>query len=222
MSAKSAQDFKKVWDTPTRLFHWSIVCLVAFSWFTADQGYMQAHFWSGFILLVLLLFRIAWGFFGSTTSRFSDFLQRPSVILRYCKALKRRERPRYAGHNPIGGLAVMAFLVILLAQAVTGLFSNDGVRFHGPLALEISSNASDNLSRWHRWLFNGVIALVWMHLVAVFFYFFVKNENLIRPMFNGKKIGRHLPPRPELEFTSNYRAVAIIAVVSGALAYLLL
>lgn len=183
---------------------------------------MQAHFWSGFVLLVLLLFRIAWGFWGSTTSRFSDFLQRPSVVFRYFKALNQRDRPRYAGHNPMGGLAVMAFLVTLLAQALTGLFSNDGVRFHGPLALQISSSASDDLSRWHRWLFNGVIALVWMHLVAVFYYFFVKNENLIRPMFNGNKSNRHLPSGPEIEFMSNSRALAIIAVVSGVLAYLLL
>ena len=120
-----------VWDLPTRIFHWTVVVLVAVSWFSADQGFMRVHLWSGLTLLALLLFRILWGVLGSTTSRFRDFLHPPRKVMAYLRA---RDDALYAGHNPAGGWMVALMIAVLLAQALTGLFSNDGLHFTGPLA----------------------------------------------------------------------------------------
>ena len=99
----------RVWDAPTRLFHWSIVALVFVSWLSADQGYMTMHLWSGFSLLALLLFRLGWGLIGSTTARFGDFLHRPQGAA-YLKTQARGSKPVHAGDNPAGGLMVMVLL----------------------------------------------------------------------------------------------------------------
>src|SRR5690242_9158091 len=101
-----------VWDAPTRLFHWSIVVLLFVSWLSADQGYMKIHLWSGLTLLVLLLFRIGWGFAGATTARFSNFLHAPAKVIAYLKALAGGNKPLHAGHNPAGGLMVVALLAV--------------------------------------------------------------------------------------------------------------
>ena len=205
----------RVWDAPTRLFHWAIVALVACSWYTADQGFMRVHLWSGATLLALLIFRIAWGIVGSTTARFSNFLHPPKRVIGYFKALVDNRKPHYAGHNPAGGLMVAALLAMLLAQATTGLFSNDEVRFHGPLAFWVSAEASDRLTQLHGILFNVILVLVWMHLVAVFFYWFVGGENLVKPMMSGYKHRNHLPAQLELRFVHWAIALAVLIAAAG-------
>lgn len=156
-----------VWDIPTRLFHWSMVLLLCVSWFSADQGYMRVHLVSGLTLLSLLLFRIAWGLVGSTTARFSNFLHPPRRVVGYLKGLAGGDRIFYAGHNPAGGVMVLALIAVLLAQVATGLFANDGVRFHGPLALLVSEDASTRLTDIHGLIFDLILILVWCHVVAV-------------------------------------------------------
>jgi cytochrome b len=204
----------RVWDWSTRLFHWAVVSLVSFSWYTGDQGLMTPHVWSGLALLTLLLFRIVWGLLGSTTARFSDFVAGPGEVSNYFKALMNDSKPLYAGHNPAGGLMVIALIAVLLAQAATGLFSNDGIRFNGPLALWVSTDMSDRLTELHGILFNVILSLVWIHLVAVFFYLFVQGENLVKPMMTGYKHRDHLPPEPKLEFA--HWAVALAALAAAA------
>src|SRR5579871_3850903 len=105
--------YVRVWDAPTRLFHWMVVSLVACSWYSADHGFMTLHLWSGSLLLVLLLFRIAWGIVGSTTARFSDFLRPPAKVIAYFKALAGDKKPLHAGHNPAGGWMVTALITML-------------------------------------------------------------------------------------------------------------
>jgi len=205
----------RVWDVPTRLFHWTIVALVACSWYSADNGLMKVHLWSGSLLLTLLLFRIAWGFFGSTTARFSNFLHLPPKVFGYLKAVMSNNKPRYAGHNPAGGLMVTALITMLLAQVATGLFSNDGIRFNAPLALSVSADMSDRFTELHGILFNAILLLVWMHLVAVFFYLFVKEENLIKPMMTGYKHRDHLPPQLNLKFVHWAIALGVLAAAAA-------
>lgn len=209
-----------VWDFPTRFFHWSLAILVIALWFTASQGYLRAHLLCGLTLLALLLFRIVWGVVGSTTSRFTDFVYGPTKVFRYFKVLARGRAQAYAGHNPAGGLMVVTFFAILLVQAITGLFANDGVSFTGPLALQISSDLSDRVTQMHMLLFKGILVLVWMHLVAIFFYLLVKNENLIGPMLNGCKSRAIIPAQSKLEFTDTRYALIILVVVALAIAWL--
>jgi cytochrome b len=204
----------RVWDAPTRLFHWTIVALLACSWYSADNGLMRVHLWSGSLLLTLLLFRIAWGFLGSTTARFSNFLHLPPRVFGYFKALMSNKQLPYAGHNPAGGLMVTALITLLFAQVATGLLSNDGIRFNAPLARWVSADMSDWLTELHGILFNVILLLVWMHLVAVFFYLFVKKENLIKPMITGYKNRDHLPPKLSLKFV--HWAIALVVLGAAA------
>lgn len=187
-----------VWDLPTRLFHWLLVVLVAVSFTTGAIGgnAMVYHERSGFAILVLLVFRIIWGFVGSRQSRFSDFVKGPAAVWRYASALFRGDSERHPGHNPMGGWSVLALLLVLLIQVVTGLFANDDIITEGPLYLWVSKPVSDWLTRIHRINRFVVVALVATHLSAVLFYLWGKGENLIKPMITGKKSWHsdHTPP----------------------------
>jgi cytochrome b len=211
-----------VWDVPTRVFHWTIIALVGISWYSAHQGLMKVHLWSGSTLLSLLLFRIAWGVLGSTTARFSNFVAGPRAVVRYFRGSMTGDKRLYAGHNPAGGLMVVALIAALLAQAIIGLFSNDGIRFNGPLALWVSTDLSDRLTEVHGILFNVILLLVWMHMVAVFFYLCVKAENLIKPMVTGYKHRAHVPANLNLVFTHWALALAVLAAAAGIVSFIVI
>jgi cytochrome b len=127
----------KVLDLPVRVFHWVLAALVCFSWWSGTQGgdpvLMTYHLWSGYSILTLLLFRIAWGFVGSAHARFSDFLYGPRAIIEFIKTLPQREAPRFAGYNPLGGLSVLLIFICIALQISTGLFANDDIVTEGPL-----------------------------------------------------------------------------------------
>ena len=212
----------RVWDIPTRLFHWSVVVLLCVSWFSADQGYMRVHLVSGLTLLALLLFRIAWGLVGSTTARFSNFLHPPRRVMGYLKGLAGGDKIFYAGHNPAGGLMVLALIAVLLAQVATGLFANDGVRFSGPLALLVSEDTSSLITGIHGLIFDLILLLVWCHIVAVGFYLLVKGDNLVWPMVTGKKHRAHLPAELNIAFTRLYIALLLLAISAGIAAWIMI
>ena len=182
----------KVWDLPTRLFHWILVGLMIVQWWTAENsGTMDYHVWGGYTVLVLVLFRLIWGFVGSETARFGDFVCGPGAALAYVKALLRGETPLYRGHNPMGGWSIVLMLVLLLVQVGTGLFANDDILIEGPLYSWVSKDTSDWLTSIHRFNFNLLLAVIAIHVAAVLFYLLVKRENLIHPMLSGRK---RLPP----------------------------
>jgi cytochrome b len=217
-TVKPTAEHVRVWDIPTRFFHWTVVVLLCVSWFSADQGFMRVHLWSGLTLLALLLFRIGWGILGSTTSRFSDFLHPPHKVMAY---LRGHEKSLYAGHNPAGGWMVAALIAILLAQALTGLFANDGLHFTGPLALWVSDDVSTRITGLHGTIFNIILLLIWCHVVAVGFYLLVKNHNLVRAMFTGKKHPRHVPDGLNLRFTRLSIALLLLVLATGIVAWII-
>ena len=178
-----------VWDLPTRLFHWLLVTLVIASFATGKIGvtWMQYHKLSGYAILGLLAFRLAWGFVGGRHARFSAFVSGPGAVLRYARTLLRRDAPRHLGHNPLGGWSVLAMLTALLVQAATGLFANDDIFTEGPLYPWVSKATSDWLTHIHKLNQGAILALVCVHVMAVLFYLITKHENLIRPMFSGYK-----------------------------------
>ncbi len=205
----------RVWDMPVRVFHWCLAGLVAVSWASAENGYMKLHLWSGLGLLTLLLFRVAWGFVGSTTARFADFVRGPRQALAYLRAMVRGERQVHAGHNPAGGWMIMVLLGVLLLQAGSGLFANDGVRFNGPLAARISSALSDRLTSLHGTMFNVILLLAWMHIVAVLYYRYVRGEDLIAAMISGKKPRREVAAHGELRFVPLRWALLWLALAAA-------
>ena len=178
-----------VWDLPTRLFHWVLVGLVALTVATGKIGgnAMTYHLWGGFAILVLVLFRVLWGLVGGRYARFRDFVRGPRAVISHATTLFRRNTQPYLGHNPLGGWSILALLLVLLIQAVTGLFANDDILTEGPLAAQVSKSVSDTLTRVHRLNQQVLLALVAVHVAAVFYYLTVKRENLIIPMITGRK-----------------------------------
>lgn len=182
----------KVWDLPTRLFHWTLAPLLIAQWLTAENSStMDWHVRGGYAILALVFFRLIWGLVGSETARFRHFLRGPGATLAYFRALLRGESPLHLGHNPMGGWSIIALLTLLLIQAGTGLFANDDILIEGPWYRWVSKETSDWLTTIHRLNFNLLLAMIAIHLSAVLFYLLVKRENLIHPMLSGRK---QLPP----------------------------
>jgi cytochrome b len=178
----------RVWDLPTRLFHWALVVCVVGLVITANVGgnWMNWHLRLGYTVLSLLLFRLVWGFVGGHWSRFSSFIYGPGTVLAY---LRGEARPEHrVGHNPLGMLSVLALLCILLAQVGTGLIADDEIAFTGPLVRFVSGETISDATGYHKNIGKFiVIALVVLHLLAIAFYKLVKKDNLVRPMLNGDK-----------------------------------
>jgi len=172
-----------VWDWPTRLIHWLIVALVSFSWGSATYGHMDLHRYSGYSMLGLLVFRMYWGFFGSYTARFANFVKGPRAIADYL-----RSSVATIGHNPLGALSVVVLFAILIAQVSLGLFAVDvdGLE-SGPLSHFVSFDTGRAIAKVHRTLFNVLLTFIAMHVLAILFYLLFKRVNLIAPMFTGKK-----------------------------------
>jgi cytochrome b len=178
----------RVWDLPTRVFHWALVVCVIASVTTAQIGgdAMVWHFRCGFTLFSLLLFRITWGVVGGRWSRFSSFLYSPATVWRY---LKGQGPPEHAiGHNPLGAGSVFALLAFLLLQVASGLISDDEIATVGPFAKFVPSTLVSAATFYHKDVGKLIlIGLVVLHVGAIFFYFFRKRENLVRAMIQGDK-----------------------------------
>lgn len=177
----------KVWDLPTRIFHWSLLVLVALAVVTGQIGgnAIDWHGRIGLAILGLLAFRLAWGFAGSTYARFASFLPTPAALSAHL-----RGQWRGVGHNPLGAFSVLGLLALLAVQVGTGLFANDDIAFSGPLSGLIGKEFSDRLSGLHERSANLLLALIALHVGAIAFYARVKQDNLVRPMISGwKEIG---------------------------------
>ena len=208
----------RVWDLPTRLFHWAVVLLVGFSWLSAERDWMDWHLLSGYTILALLLFRVAWGFVGSDTARFRQFLASPFAALRHLAHLARREPDHQVGHNAAGGWMVLGLLLLLGVQVGTGLFSNDDALTEGPLAGTVDKSTSDWLSHIHRLNFTLIEIAVAAHILAVLTYAVLKRHDLVRPMLTGRKrLPVDLPP-PRM--ASLWLALVVVGVAVGAVVWL--
>ncbi|MCW5603315.1 MAG: cytochrome b/b6 domain-containing protein [Burkholderiales bacterium] len=210
-----------VWDLPVRLFHWMLVLLIGFSWWSGEQQWMTWHMWSGYAILALLLFRIVWGFVGSTHARFGDFLYGPGALIRYLKTLPSRTAAKFAGHNPLGGISVVLILLCVAVQAGTGLFANDDIFTEGPLTKWVSKDVSDFLTTVHKYNFDVLLVLAGIHVAAVLYYLLYKSENLIKPMFTGHKLLPHDAVPPGSRIASNVLA-AVVLLVAALAVYLLI
>jgi cytochrome b len=206
-----------LWDLPLRVFHWSLVAAVTVAIVTGELGgaWMPWHGRAGLVIVGLLVFRLLWGVLGSATSRFTQFAPTPARLLGYL-----RGPWRGVGHNPLGALSVFALLGLLSLQAATGLFGNDDIAFAGPLNHLVDDAAGARATGWHRWLANGLIALVALHLLAIAFHVLVKRHRLVRPMITGRHA---LEPGRDWPRPRGYGGLALLsAVVAAATAVLAL
>jgi cytochrome b len=225
MAGKSGYKIR-VWDAPVRLFHWTLVLLMVVSYFTGRWGgdWMKFHFWSGYAILTLLIFRIAWGFVGSTTARFSNFVKGPAAAFGHLRELLGRHGPYDAGHNPMGGAMVVVLILAVLAQAATGLFSadTDTGLVSGPLAGKLADAAINKVTAFHHFWVNVLLALAALHVVAVLTYLVWKRQNLARAMITGDKPVEHVVPPgqpvPQLSFAPGRLAISLL-IAAAAIVY---
>lgn len=213
----------RVWDLPTRIFHWSLAALVVASVITAQVGgnAMAWHFRSGYAVFALLAFRILWGVVGGRWSRFASFIHAPATTLRYLRGEHRPEENFDVGHNPLGALSVLGLLAVLSMQVATGLFADDEISSAGPLVKFVSGATSSLATSWHtnfgQWL---IIALVLLHVAAILFYLLKKRQNLIRPMLTGDKpLGPGVPPSTD-NLRSRRLALALLLACAAGVAWL--
>jgi cytochrome b len=216
----------RVWDLPVRLFHWTLVTLMVVSYFTGRAGgdWMKFHFWSGYGILTLLLFRIMWGFVGSTTARFTHFVKGPSAAIAHLRELLGKEGPHDAGHNPAGAAMVLVLIFAVLLQVLTGFFSadTDEGTVSGPLTSLASDKFIDKATSFHHFWINVLLVLAALHVLAALIYLVWKRQNLIGAMCTGRKPRRHVVPSgeavPMLTFGSNWLALVLL-MVSAAIVY---
>jgi cytochrome b len=176
-----------IWDLPVRVFHWALVLAMVAAFITHRLGpqYFKFHAWSGYAVLVLVAFRIVWGIVGTRHARFIHFVRGPKTIARYMRG---REQ-YFPGHNPLGALMVVALLLALLVQSVTGLFGNDEIFNVGPLYGYVDNELSLRLTSLHQQLFYWIAAAVALHILAVIVYRIFKKEKLVEAMLTGRKDG---------------------------------
>lgn len=185
----------RVWDLPTRLFHWALAACVVGSFVSGSVGgnAMEWHFRFGYAVFTLLAFRVLWGIFGGRWSRFSAFLYSPAALGRYLHGQSRSDEFHDVGHSPLGSASVFAMLAFLALQVGSGLFADDEIATAGPLVRFVSGATSSTLTAYHanigRWV---VLALVVLHIGAIVFYRVRRQRDLVGPMIRGDKM---LPAR---------------------------
>jgi cytochrome b len=214
----------RVWDLPTRAFHWALAICVILLVITGSMGgdKMQLHLTLGSLVLSLLIFRIIWGFVGGYWSRFVQFFYMPWTILRYLRGESKPEHD--IGHNPLGSLSVWGLLCILGAQVATGLIGDDEIATQGPLVKFVSGStsliATSYHKHWGKWI---IITLVCLHVAAILFYLFKKKQNLIKPMIGGDKAVEAASNFPASNdgVAQRLTALIIFVVVSAATFYTL-
>ena len=206
----------RVWDLPTRLFHWLLAASVIGLVITGQIGgaLIDWHARLGYCVFALLLFRIVWGVVGGHWSRFASFFYSPASVVAY---LRGRAHPDHLiGHNPLGAGSVFAMLLVLAAQVATGLVSDDEISFTGPLNRFVASAKGLAATWYHKnvgqWL---IIGLVVLHVAAIVFYRVRKNDNLVRPMIVGDKQTGHPTRSSRDDALSRLAAAAVLAVAAG-------
>jgi cytochrome b len=209
----------RIWDLPTRLFHWLLAASVVALVVTAKVGgnAMVWHFRLGYVVLALLAFRLVWGLVGGRWSRFASFVPTPGRLWRYLRGSSAEAES--AGHSPLGALSVLALLGVLIAQVVSGLLSDDEIAFSGPLTRFVSGEWVGRATWFHadvgQYLVIGLVAL---HLLAIAYYTLVRRKILVRPMLHGDKLLTRQAPASRDDVAARTGA-AVVAVLSAALAW---
>jgi cytochrome b len=214
---------RRVWDLPVRVTHWLLVLALAGSYVTHAAGvaWFRYHAWCGYAVLVLAAFRILWGAVGTRHARFTSFVRGPRRTLAYLLALARGRHPAHAGHNPLGAWMVVFLLAALFAQGVTGLFANDEIFNTGPLYGYVSDATSHALTSWHRRIFDWILIATALHVVAVLAHRVLARQDLIGPMFSGRKPSALVGADEAIRSSRLWLAALLLVALVCALGWLL-
>ena len=204
----------RIWDLPTRLFHWLFAASVIGAIATVKAGglWMDWHLPFGVAALVLLVFRLIWGFVGPRYARFSHFVTSPKQLWRYLSAT---QTSHTAGHNPLGAWSVIALLVVVGIQAITGLFATDDILTQGPLNVYVSGQTASLMTTIHKWNETPLLILLGLHLLAILIYT-LRGKNLVLPMITGNKstqlLAKHTPNTRDDMILRAWALVLILAL----------
>ncbi len=218
----AARPSVRVWDWPTRAFHWLLVALIASAWasyrYAPELGdvTLKWHRWNGYAILVLIVFRLIWGFAGSSTARFPGFVRGPLFTLRYARDLLRGLKRPFLGHNPLGTGMILVLLAAVAMQGTLGLFTlehNEIVA--GPLKRLLSDEATKLASDWHVRGFNILLVLITIHVVANAAYARIAKEPLVKAMVTGKKPAHVYEDAAEARIAPNVSLRAAMALLAA-------
>ncbi|KZB69548.1 MULTISPECIES: cytochrome b/b6 domain-containing protein [Thalassospira] len=219
MSNQTSEEKKvKLWDFPVRLFHWALVIAIVTAWWANREVMIDVHAIAGYSVLALVIFRLIWGFVGSSNARFADFLTGPRRVIDYLRKLPNGSVSEltYAGHNPAGGWMVAVMILLVGVQAVSGLFASENtfLFFDGPLVAYVSSDFTSTMNWIHQTNINLIYGAVGLHVFAALFYLAVKRENLIRAIVIGtRRVPAELAGRfANIRFASPLLGIAILIV----------
>ncbi len=208
----------RVWDLPTRLFHWLLVFAFALVWLTqGDDRYLDIHLFAGYLFLGLLGFRLIWGIMGSYYAKFHNFSYNWPTVWHYLTTLFTSKRSHFIGHNPAGSWAIFIILILGLLVAVTGLITLGGEEQHGILAGVIGFATGNYFHGWHELMAWLMLAIVSLHIIGVLVESYLHRENLIKSMITGYKLSTpcdiHVKP-------GYFTAISLfLAVIIGTLGY---
>ena len=205
----------RVWDLPTRLFHWVLAACVIGSVVSAKLGglAMVWHFRLGYAVLALLIFRLCWGLVGGHWSRFMSFLYSPAQAIRHFRG----QEDHSTGHSPLGALSVFGLLAVLILQVASGLVSDDEIASSGPLTRFVSGDTVGQATAYHTgWGQGLLIALVLLHIAAIVFYTVAKRQAMVGPMLRGDKELPTAVPASRDDARTRLAAAAVLALASGA------
>lgn len=204
----------RIWDLPTRTFHIFLALSVAGLVLTGEVGgnAMQIHFLLGYLVFVLVLFRLAWGIVGGHWSRFVNFVPSPTLLVGYVQSLRAKQSSHHVGHNPLGALSVLGMLTVLLLQVLSGFMSDDEISNSGPWVALVSGDWVALATQYHGEIGKVLlIILLLLHVATVLFYKRVKNQDLITPMLTGDKVLPTQTPESRDTLTSRLFALSILA-----------
>ena len=219
---KSVRNKIRVWDLPTRIFHWLLSACVIALFVTSKIGgaTMKWHFFLGYFVLALLLFRLFWGFVGGHWSRFSSFHFAPAKLSRYLRG--HSDVSFLVGHNPVGSFSVIAMLLFLFLQVTTGLFSDDEIAASGPFTSMVTNEIVSLATSYHKAIGQFIlITLVTVHVIAILVYLLYKRQNLIRPMLLGDKEVNHPMASSVDDTRSRFRALVVAIACLGLVVWML-
>lgn len=205
----------RVWDIPTRAFHWTLASSFIFLIISGDQGWMEWHFKAGYLLSALVIFRLFWGVLGSRYARFKSFAFSPSTTFSYIKGLLTGQHQNHYGHNPAGALMVFALLVLLLVQAFSGMVISDEIMWEGPFYNSVPESINELGGMIHEPLQGFLQFMIVAHILAIAFHRFKFGEHLVRAMIHGRK-----PQVEPVEQRDSVSMVKLAIAVIPAMAWL--
>jgi cytochrome b len=221
-----------VWDFPTRLFHWLLVAAICAQYLTAEilDDAVQWHFYGGYFILGLVIFRVLWGIWGAYYARFNQFVHTPQATWHYAKSLSGMKslsgtRPSEhiyvpsIGHNPLGAYSIIFILSILLTQSISGLFITDEIFHDGPYYSAVSESTRDVMNWLHHQGFNAILLFLALHLSAILIYKIFKKQNLVASMLHGKKQQDDTASWPPTK--NHWLRFTLLASISAVAVYLI-